>query len=74
MQGCFILGCVSVRRNTDLNETKSPSLALLDNESSHHTDQRLRIWDMWECINISPVAEAGVCFQMLISFPAKPSV
>lgn len=51
---------------------QSLSIALLGNESSHHTDQRLRIWYMWECFNISPVAQTAVHCQMLISFPMKP--
>ena len=27
---------------------------------------------MWECFNISPVAQTAVRCQMLISFPMKP--
>lgn len=73
MLGCFLLGSIFIR-SIDFNETKSLSIALSDNEHSHHTDQSLGIWYMWECFNISPVAEADVHFQMLISFPVKPGV
>lgn len=53
---------------------QSPSMAWLDSERPHHTDQRLGIWDMWKRFNISPVVETDVHFQMLISFPVKPGV
>lgn len=63
-----------MRRSTGFNDKTSPSIALWDDERSHHADQRLGIWDMWKSFNSSPVGEAGVHFQMLISFPVKPGV
>lgn len=74
MHGCVLLGSVFIRRRTHFSESESLPVALWDNDYSQPADQRSGIWYRWERLNMSPVAEAEVHFEMLISFPVKPGM